>query len=69
MNNETNLKCHTMASAARLTGLSRTMLYQAINDGSLRTFKRGRRRLVRETVLSAFVDRLEREGGDGRAAA
>ena len=69
MNDAINMKCYSMAAAARVTGLSRTLLYQAVSDGSLRTFKRGRRRLVRETVLSAFVDRLEREGGDDRVAA
>jgi excisionase family DNA binding protein len=43
------------------TGLSRQSIYNEINDGRLRTFKVGRRRLVSPAALEDWVAALERE--------
>jgi excisionase family DNA binding protein len=50
----------SMEQAAAVTGLSRTRLYAAISAGDLRTFKAGRRRMVRAEQLKHFVEHLER---------
>jgi excisionase family DNA binding protein len=44
--------------AAKLIGLGRTKLYEAISDGSLRAVKLGRRTLVPADALQQFVDAL-----------
>lgn len=57
----------TMDEAVGATGLSRSRLYKAISDGSLRTIKAGRRRMVSRKALEEYVANLERESA-GRAA-
>lgn len=42
--------------AARLAGVGRTMLYQAIASGDLRSLKIGRRRLIKLSELEAWLD-------------
>ena len=56
---------YTIDGAVRATGLARSRLYDAIRDGSLRTFLAGRRRMVTSKALEQFVAKLEREGGEG----
>jgi excisionase family DNA binding protein len=53
--------------AATATGLSRSRIYQAIGDGSLRSLKDGKRRLVPAKALQDFIAKLERASA-GRAA-
>lgn len=61
---------YTIEAAIEATGLTRTRLYRAIADGSLKTFKAGRRRMVSAAALQAFIAELERQSeGKGRAAA
>ncbi|HEX4105800.1 MAG TPA: helix-turn-helix domain-containing protein [Rhizomicrobium sp.] len=45
----------TVPEALRVTGLGRTKLYELIGQGSLRTFKIGRRRLIVVESLLALV--------------
>jgi excisionase family DNA binding protein len=47
------------AEAARLSGIGRTKLYQALNSGALPSFKIGSRRLIRISELDAWLGRLE----------
>jgi excisionase family DNA binding protein len=45
--------------AAAALRLSRSMLYELIRSGQLRTVKQGRRRLVPVTALAEYVASLE----------
>ena len=49
------------AEAAKLAGIGRTSLYQAISSGDLASFKIGSRRLVRISVLDAWLASHEAE--------
>lgn len=52
---------YTVDEACEVTGFCRTRIYQAITDGTLTTFKAGRRRMVSVKALEQFIERLERE--------
>lgn len=47
--------------AARVTGTSRTAIYEAIGDGDLASFKAGKRRLILVKELEAWLNRMARE--------
>ncbi len=49
------------SEAARMAGVGRTKLYQALNSGALPSFKIGSRRLIRISELDAWLRRLESE--------
>lgn len=42
--------------ATRLTGLGRNRVYDLINNGSLESFKLGRRRLIRVSSIKRLLD-------------
>lgn len=65
--NETAKVSYTMEGAAAATGFTRSRLYKAIADGTLRTIKAGRRRMVSRKALEDYVARLERESARGAA--
>lgn len=44
------------AQAARLAGISRSTLYEALKSGALPSLKLGKRRLIRITALEAWLD-------------
>lgn len=46
--------------AAEALRMSRTVIYQLIRSGQLRTVKQGRRRLVPVTALTEYVDAMGR---------
>ena len=46
-----------VAEGAKLLGVSRTRLFLAIRDKQLRSFKVGKRRLVRPGDLSAWLEK------------
>lgn len=55
------------AEAARLTGIGRTTLYEALGSGALRSLKIGKRRLITIEALKAWLAAAEatvQEGGD-----
>lgn len=58
---------YTVEEACDVTGFCRSRLYQAIADGSLTTFKAGRRRMVSAKALADLITKLERASA-GRAA-
>jgi excisionase family DNA binding protein len=45
----------SVGEAARLAGVSRTMLYQALRSGGLRSLKIGSRRLITIEALDAWL--------------
>jgi excisionase family DNA binding protein len=56
--NAHNKIAFTINEAARVSGLSRSLLYIAIGSGALRAKKCGRRTLVLAPDLSAWIERL-----------
>lgn len=54
---------YRVADATRLLGLSRTVLYELIRSGRLRTVTEGRARLVPASAIAEYVALLEREAG------
>lgn len=44
--------------AGRLTSQSRSAIYKAIADGSLQSFKNGKRRLILVSELRLWINRL-----------
>ena len=56
------------ADAARMAGVGRTKLYEAISEGELESVKIGKRRLVTVEALKAWLNanvvRVKRETGD-----
>ncbi|WP_433797654.1 helix-turn-helix domain-containing protein [Actinoplanes sp. CA-252034] len=52
----------------RLLSLSRSVIYELIRSGRLRTVKEGRTRLVPESAITEYVSLLERESTRGVAA-
>ena len=52
---------YTMEGAADAAGFTRTFLFTASANGSLATFKCGRRRMVSRRALEAFIQKLEKE--------
>jgi excisionase family DNA binding protein len=58
---------YRVKEAVRVLGLSRTVVYDLIRTGRLRTVKEGRTRLVPASAVAEYVALLEREAG-GRVA-
>ncbi|NNA02054.1 helix-turn-helix domain-containing protein [Pseudomonas lundensis] len=48
----------SVEDAARLTGHSRSGIYEVIASGDLKAFKLGRRRLILMTELKAWIERV-----------
>jgi excisionase family DNA binding protein len=46
----------SLKQAAEACGVSRSAFYGLVGSGRIRTFKVGRRRLVAESALRAFID-------------
>jgi excisionase family DNA binding protein len=51
-------RAYSMPEAARASSLSRSALYLAIARGELRAVKQGKRTLILDTDLCAFLSRL-----------
>jgi excisionase family DNA binding protein len=49
---------YRVTEAAKETGVSQTLLYEAIKAGELDYFKVGRSRLIHGDALRAYIDRL-----------
>jgi excisionase family DNA binding protein len=59
---------YRIPEAMRLLSLSRSVIYQLIRSGRLRTVKEGRTRLVPATAVTEYVALLEQETIGGAAA-
>ena len=56
---ETPLLALSVKGCVRAAELGRTTIYEAIKNGDLKSFKVGRRRLVRVAALEAWLASLE----------
>ncbi|MFH8375243.1 helix-turn-helix domain-containing protein [Streptomyces cyaneofuscatus] len=54
---------YRVPDAVRVLGLSRSVVYDLIRVGRLRTVKEGRTRLVPASAIADYVALLEREAG------
>jgi excisionase family DNA binding protein len=52
--------CYSIPETMEATGLSRQTLYNEINNGRLKTFKVGRRRMVSHAAIELWILLLER---------
>ncbi|WP_200216433.1 helix-turn-helix domain-containing protein [Micromonospora coerulea] len=56
---------YRIPEAMRLLSLSRSVIYEQIRAGRLRTVRQGRIRLVPAAAITAYVDLLEDEAQKG----
>jgi excisionase family DNA binding protein len=59
---------YRIPEAMRQLSLSRSVIYELMRTGRLRTVKQGRTRLVPESAITEYVSLLERESKEGVAA-
>ncbi|AEV87191.1 excisionase [Actinoplanes sp. SE50] len=59
---------YRIPEAMRMLSLSRSVIYELIRSGRLRTVKEGRTRLVPASAITAYVTLLEQESKKGVAA-
>ncbi len=52
----------TVEEAARMTGCTRSGIYEVMAKGDLQTFKLGKRRLILITELTAWLERAAKAG-------
>ncbi len=68
MNEPQRKALYRVPDAMRQLSLSRSVIYELIRSGRLRTVKEGRTRLVPESAITEYVSLLERESRKGVAA-
>ncbi|KAB1911436.1 helix-turn-helix domain-containing protein [Micromonospora sp. AMSO31t] len=56
---------YRIPEAMRLLSLSRSVIYEQIRAGRLRTVRQGRTRLVPAAAITTYVDLLEQEAQKG----
>ncbi|MEV0396924.1 helix-turn-helix domain-containing protein [Polymorphospora rubra] len=59
---------YRIPEAMRLLSLSRSVIYELVRSGRLRTVKEGRSRLVPHSAITEYVTLLEQESMRGVAA-
>lgn len=52
----------SVEEAVRLTGYTRSGIYEAMAQGELKAFKLGKRRLILVTELKAWIERAAKTG-------
>lgn len=52
---------YRVADAVIVLSMSRSVIYEEMRSGRLRSIKRGRSRLISATAIAEYVARLERE--------
>jgi excisionase family DNA binding protein len=57
---------YRISTVVKLTGLSRSLIYEQIKAGRLRTVKQGRATLITAAELADYVKLLEQEARNGR---
>lgn len=68
MNDPAPKALYRIPEAMRLLSLSRSVIYELIRSGRLRTVKEGRTRLVPQSAIIEYVALLESENREGVAA-
>lgn len=58
-----SVRLHSVQSVMKRLNLGRSKTFEVIADGSLRSIKVGRRRLVSEAALVEFIEKLDAAGG------
>lgn len=58
---------HRIPDAMRLLSLSRSVIYEQIRAGRLKSVTQGRRRLIPSAAITEYVELLRREADDGAA--
>lgn len=69
MTNQNTKLAYPIEEAFALIGVSRTRGYQLINNGTLRTYKDGKRRLCSHVALVECQRAMEKASIEGRKAA
>lgn len=62
-----DVQLYRVADAMRVLSMSRTVIYEQIRSGRLRSVKQGRTRYIPESAIRAYVALLEKEA-EGTAA-
>jgi len=57
---------YRVSDAMRLLNLSRTVIYEQLRSGRLRSVRQGRARLITASAIRDYIALLERETGDAR---
>ena len=60
---------YRIPDAMRLLSMSRTVIYEQLRTGRLRSVHQGRARLIPSTAIADYIALLEREAAEGSAAA
>jgi excisionase family DNA binding protein len=58
-----SVRLHSVESVMKRLNLGRSKTFEVIANGSLRSVKVGRRRLVSEAALREFIEKLDASGG------
>jgi excisionase family DNA binding protein len=54
----------SIRQAARELGVCRTLVYELLRDGRIKSVKIGRRHLISRDAIDAFIATLTNKGGD-----
>jgi excisionase family DNA binding protein len=61
------VRLHRVPEAMRLLSMSRSVIYEQIRAGRLRSVTQGRTRLIPATAIADYIDLLLQEADDGAA--
>ncbi|MHA6780207.1 helix-turn-helix domain-containing protein [Pseudonocardia saturnea] len=61
------MRLHRIPEAMRLLSLSRSVVYEQIRAGRLRSVTQGRTRLIPAAAIADYIELLVREADDGAA--
>jgi len=62
-----NIRLYRVADAMRVLSMSRTVIYEQIRSGRLRSVKQGRSRYIPESAIRAYIALLEKEAEETAA--
>lgn len=63
----TNIRLYRVADAMRVLSMSRTVIYEQIRSGRLRSVKQGRTRYITESAIRSYIALLEKEAEETAA--
>ncbi|RCG32986.1 DNA-binding protein [Sphaerisporangium album] len=62
-----DIQLYRIPDAMKVLGLGRSVIYELLRSGRLRSVREGRARLIPATAIRDYVALLEREAGEGGA--